>query len=376
MPERLAVVVFAYNRPDYLGRALASIFAHHPGGDAFPVYVSQDGPNEAVSRVVAKHGARSLVHPRRTLKFAPGSYLSKAPGYAYLSVHYGWALRTLFGDGASGYAGVIILEDDIEVAPDFFSYFRAAAPLLDADPTLLCVSAWSDNGQAKYAADASALYRSDFFPGLGWLMTRRLWDEVGGRWPDERGFWDDWLREPPQRRGRASIRPEVSRTYTFGERGTSQAQFFKKYLGKIALSSSKAVDWAAADLSYLLKPQYDAAFAAQLAAAAAVRLDDVARPPDGWAAGGAGDGRLRYDSKEGYVKIAQRLGLMDDLKAGVPRTAYRGVVTLRVGGRRVFVAPTYAVDQDITKRGATPRPIPWPFVEEEARDLGKVGLHK
>ena len=67
---------------------------------------------------------------------------------------------------------------------------------------------------------------------------------------------------------------------------------------------------------------------------------------------------------------------MDDLKAGVPRTAYRGVVTLRVGGRRVFVAPTYAVDQDITKRGAAPIPIPWPFVEEQARDLGKVGLHK
>ena len=167
------------------------------------MYVSQDGPNEAVSRVVAKHGARALVHPRRTLKFAPGSYLSKAPGSRVPLGALRLGAAPLFGDGASGYAGVIILEDDIEVAPDFFSYFRAAAPLLDADPTLLCVSAWSDNGQAKYAADASALYRSDFFPGLGWLMTRRLWDEVGGRWPDERGFWDDWLREPPQRRGPA-----------------------------------------------------------------------------------------------------------------------------------------------------------------------------
>ena len=345
MPERLAVVVFAYNRPDYLGRALASIFAHHPGGDAFPVYVSQDGPNEAVSRVVAKHGARSLVHPRRTLKFAPGSYLSKAPGYAYLSVHYGWALRTLFGDGASGYAGVIILEDDIEVAPDFFSYFRAAAPLLDADPTLLCVSAWSDNGQAKYAADASALYRSDFFPGLGWLMTRRLWEEVGGRWPDERGFWDDWLREPPQRRGRASIRPEVSRTYTFGERGTSQAQFFKKYLGKISLSSSKAVDWAAADLSYLLKPQYDAAFAKQLAAAAAVRLDDVA--PARRLGGGR---RRRRPAAVRLEGLPGRARARAETQAGRPRTAYRGVVTPAAAA--ASVAPTYAVDQDIAGRAA------------------------
>ena len=32
----------------------------------------------------------------------------------------------------------------------------------------------------------------------GWLMTRRLWGELGPKWPNEKGFWDDWLREPPQ----------------------------------------------------------------------------------------------------------------------------------------------------------------------------------
>ena len=59
-------------------------------------------------------------------------FLKKAPGYAYLSVHYGWALRTLFADAAR-YEGVIILEEDIEVAPDFFDYFNATAPLLYQD---------------------------------------------------------------------------------------------------------------------------------------------------------------------------------------------------------------------------------------------------
>jgi len=28
--------------------------------------------------------------------------------------------------------------------------------------------------------------------GLGWLLTRRLWGELKGKWPDEKGFWDDW----------------------------------------------------------------------------------------------------------------------------------------------------------------------------------------
>ena len=97
------------------------------------------------------------------------------------------------------------------MAPDFFEYFAATAPLLYQDSSLLCVSAFNDNGQAAYASDASALYRTDFFPGLGWLVTRRLWEELGPKWPDAMGFWDDWLREPPQRRGRACIRPEASR---------------------------------------------------------------------------------------------------------------------------------------------------------------------
>ena len=37
--------------------------------------------------------------------------------------------------------------DDLEVAPDFFSYFSALRKVLDEDPTLWCVSAWNDNGK-------------------------------------------------------------------------------------------------------------------------------------------------------------------------------------------------------------------------------------
>ena len=37
--------------------------------------------------------------------------------------------------------------DDLEVAPDFFSYFSALQSLLDEDDNLWCVSAWNDNGK-------------------------------------------------------------------------------------------------------------------------------------------------------------------------------------------------------------------------------------
>ena len=45
-----------------------------------------------------------------------------------------------------------------------------------------------------------------------------------------------------------------------------------------------------------------------------------------------------------------RTGIMDDLKAGVPRTGYHGVVTLRMHGRLVYLFPGYTLDQDITKK--------------------------
>ena len=115
--------------------------------------------------------------------------------------------------------------DGHQVAPDFFDYFEATAPLLYSDPTLFCVSAWNDNGQRGHVRQPEAIYRTDFFPGLGWMMTRDFWGEVGPKWP--KGYWDDWLREPVNRRGRGCLRPDVSRSYTFGEHGSSGGQFFK-----------------------------------------------------------------------------------------------------------------------------------------------------
>ena len=68
---------------------------------------------------------------------------------------------------------IIIVEDDLEIAPDFFKYFFAAYHLLMRDSTLYCVSGWNDNGKQELIDKQATtlLYRSDFFPGLGWMIT-------------------------------------------------------------------------------------------------------------------------------------------------------------------------------------------------------------
>merc|ERR1711938_296549 len=87
-------------------------------------------------------------------------------GYHKLSRHFKGALAAAFEGGAT--RRVIVLEEDLQVAPDFFGFFAATAPLLDADATLLAASAWNDNGQrgkvASPGEDDAAVVRSDFFP--------------------------------------------------------------------------------------------------------------------------------------------------------------------------------------------------------------------
>lgn len=79
---------------------------------------------------------------------------------------------------------LIIIEEDLEAAPDFFRYFSATLPLLEKDPTLYCISAWNDQGYMHSSKDPTLLYRVETMPGLGWMLSRKLFkDELEPKWP-------------------------------------------------------------------------------------------------------------------------------------------------------------------------------------------------
>lgn len=103
--------------------------------------------------------------------------------------------------------GIMFLEEDLEVAPDFFSYFEATAPLMAKDSSIYCVSAWADHGQRGRAQDSRALYRTDVMPGLGWYLNAAIGLELAPKWPMTN--WDDWMRLPGIKNGRSCIYPEV-----------------------------------------------------------------------------------------------------------------------------------------------------------------------
>ncbi|KAI5099140.1 alpha-1,3-mannosyl-glycoprotein 2-beta-N-acetylglucosaminyltransferase isoform X1, partial [Silurus meridionalis] len=328
----IPILVMACNRVT-VTRCLDKLIKYRPSPELFPIIVSQDCGHTQTADVIASYGSKLTHIKQPDLSEIPVSAGHiKFQGYYKISRHYRWALNQVFN--TFSYSAAIIVEDDLEVAPDFFEYFKALHSLLKSDPTLWCVSAWNDNGREGYVdpSKSSLLYRTDFFPGLGWMLLKEVWLELEPKWPAS--FWDDWMRHPDQRKDRSCIRPEISRTLTFGRKGVSLGQFYDKYLRFIKLNTD-FVPFTEKDLSYLEQSKYDQAFEKEVYSSPAVAVEDLKNGK----LSGPGPFRLQYSSAQSFKMLAQSFGIMDDLKSGVPRAGYRGVVSFFSQGKRIYVAP-------------------------------------
>ncbi|XP_077534489.1 alpha-1,3-mannosyl-glycoprotein 2-beta-N-acetylglucosaminyltransferase-like [Haemaphysalis longicornis] len=331
--EVIATLVLACDRVS-VKRTLDQIISYRPSRELFPVIVSQDGYHNETSALLRQyqkeHGFAFIQQPDQTLLTKGITAIFNIEGYHRIARHYKWALTQVFE--RLEHTAVIVLEDDLDIAPDFFEYFASLLPVLRGDPSLFCISAYNDNGKPWHISRSpDMLHRTDFFSGLGWLLTRELWQEIGHRWP--KSFWDDWIRQPDQRRNRACVRPEVSRTRTFGRKGVSEGQFFDEYLRDVRLNEV-FVRFSTMDLSYLHQHRYDRAFLDIVSKSWLYSLDvlkegSLRRSP----------AQVTYKNESAFGQIADFLRIMKDFKAGVPRTAYKGVVSIYRRGIRLFLVP-------------------------------------
>uniref|UniRef100_A0A6N2L750 Alpha-1,3-mannosyl-glycoprotein 2-beta-N-acetylglucosaminyltransferase n=1 Tax=Salix viminalis TaxID=40686 RepID=A0A6N2L750_SALVM len=271
-----AVVIMACNRADYLERTIESVLKYQSSvASKYPLFVSQ-------------HLDSKPVHTER-----PGELIA----YYKIARHYKWAMDQLFYK--HNFSRVIILEDDMEIAPDFFDYFEAAAALLDKDKSIMAVSSWNDNGQKQFE----------------------------------------------NHKGRHFLRPEVCRTYNFGEHGSSLGQFFQQYLQPIKLNNVK-VDWKSRDLSYLMRDKYTKHFADIVRKAKPIQGTDAVLK----AYNIEGDVRIQYKDQPDFERIARQFGIFEEWKDGIPRTSFKGVVVFRYQTtRRIFLVGPDSMKQLGTK---------------------------
>ena len=146
------------------------------------------------------------------------------------------------------------------------------------------------------------------------------------------------------RNGRQCIRPEICRTYNFGEKGSSHGQYYAKYLKPIKLNDV-LVDWQKQDLQYLQSKTYAQGTGHKLASAKRLTSTDEIKLATGTV-------KLMYDGREGYEKLAHKLGIIDDWKDGDPRASYNGIVTLHMHNVEVLLVPVPVVEKALKHRRA------------------------
>ena len=234
----IPILLLANNRPEQLSKTFESLLKVR-GVSSKHVFMSQDGRDKGVKEVADRFNISSEQHIQRPVFGPPWKV-----GATRIARHYKWSLGNFFNKVNTETPCVIVVEDDLRFSPDFYEYFQAVGPVLDNDKTAWAVSAWNDNGfDYLMGHDKYRLLRTIFFPGLGWMMTRKLWkDQLEKTWPEE--HWDHWLRSNRQHHNREVIYPEFPRVFHAGIKGTfMEKKTHKKYFARIATNYDANINW-------------------------------------------------------------------------------------------------------------------------------------
>ncbi|XP_014243633.1 protein O-linked-mannose beta-1,2-N-acetylglucosaminyltransferase 1-like isoform X2 [Cimex lectularius] len=210
------VVVIASNRPHYLYRTLRSLLSAR-GAQKDMITVFIDGYFEEPLEVTKLLGLRGIQH-------TPIGYKNSR-----ISQHYKASFSAIFNMFPKAQYAIVV-EEDLDVSEDFFSFFSQTVKLLEMDPTIYCISAWNDLGYEETSSNVSTLLRVETMPGLGWILSRVLYkNELESKWPtpEKMWDWDMWMRLSDIRKGRECVIPEVSRTFHFGSSGINMNSYFQ-----------------------------------------------------------------------------------------------------------------------------------------------------
>lgn len=236
--KKLPIVILTCNRPQNLEEAISSLL-NAKGVTKSDITVSQDGSMKEIVDIVKKYGLRLIQNIN-------GLRIRGEDGGQRIAKHYKYTLTAMF-DLLPTTPAVIIVEDDLLFSPDFYDYMHSVAPVLEVDNSLFIISAWNDNGFKGKVNEPYGLMRTDYFPGLGWLLPKRLYkEELESRWPQE--HWDHWLRSKSVSKGREIVFPQIPRTYHNGVKGTFMTQeTHNKYFQNIDYNRNSDLSWGAFD---------------------------------------------------------------------------------------------------------------------------------
>lgn len=159
------IAIFVFKRPEHTARMLAGLAAN-PEFLASPLFIFSDGARNAVEQVpvdAVRQLLADFAHPQKTLVLAPanqGLAKSITQGVTQLCSKYGQ---------------VIVVEDDLAVAPSFLNYMNTALTKYAEEPRVMQISGHMFPVDLKVETDAV------FMPvttSWGWATWQRAWTHM------------------------------------------------------------------------------------------------------------------------------------------------------------------------------------------------------
>ncbi|KAF0990715.1 hypothetical protein HZS_1817 [Henneguya salminicola] len=318
--NKIAVIVVACKR-ETLDICMNSIVQNHEYlNPLFNFYVS-DG-------CVTNPKIKTIVEKYQNFKYLTFNLPQKIIlGYEKISYHYKLFLNHIF--------------DCLNYTSDFLNYFLKMSPLLENDESLFCISAWHDNGLAQYAhgniypvhIDPYKFMRTDLFPGLGWMLTRRFWDEIKSNWP--KAYWDEYLRISDSRKNRTCIYPEISRVRNFGSVGMNEIIFFDNFIKPI-INNVFPVNYDLVNLKKLSKSEFEQDFyhafnnSVDITQQQYFGLEDFSKKISY---------KIKYSSKSEFEQIYKYLAITHTTRYTLPRASYNRITHLNRNTHHLFLYP-------------------------------------
>jgi len=344
-----AVLILCYNRPDYLTSTIMSLYLA-TFVTQLTVYVSQDGTDSSVSEVIRTFAkSKRIVHLQHPQMPSYQLPYKASKGTQRLARHYKWALDHVLQE--QNHTHAIILEVDMVVSTDIFSYFEQTAPLLESEKTTWCISSWNDLGFNTMDLSQDKMFRTSFFPGLGWMLKRSLWvDELSAIFPID--HWDHWMRVPTISKGRDCIVPYLSRNKNIGVYGANvDENEFDQYLNKMDFYQEKKLV-SLGDLSYLQRQQYEATIRLDIQKSKVVtsvnydtiRNDPTFLQPE--------KSYLILYVKESFVALSEVLSIYP-----TPKALFQGVIVLHINAATLYLADQRRSDLIPSEHKIHPSPM-------------------
>jgi GT2 family glycosyltransferase len=188
------IAFFVYNRPEHTRRALEAL-CKSDGFDKSPLYIFSDGPKSSLD-------AEQIRSVRDTVHKITGNYANIVKA----AINQGLATSVINGVSrlCNEYGRVIVIEDDLLVAPFFLDYMNAALQKYEAETSVMQISGYMFP-VPEFSDRVEALFLP-FTTSWGWATWKRAWDYFD---PEATG----WNKMVDDRRLRSKFNLEGSFDY-------------------------------------------------------------------------------------------------------------------------------------------------------------------